>query len=197
MQKNIEVKIGSLADFKQLATVDFTNTYKKVFSLSRTEFGIKLSEEELEQPVTNESDGYQTEINEVMIPMLGREETIPLVACVDNELAGYLMAFNSYCPQGKVMVLFGILVSNQYKGYGVGKALVEELKSVCSKDGDHRGIKAEMGTDKHAASKLLLKNGFVFSGAELYVYSNNEPSKFSKECIHFYYKFSYTAHTPT
>lgn len=189
MQKNIEVKIGIVADFDQLATIDYANTEEKVFSLSRTEFGIKLSEEELEQPKTNKSDGYQTEINEVMIPMLGRDETIPLVAYVDNELAGYLMAFNSNSPQGKVMVLFGILVGSKYKGYGVGKALIDELKNICSKNSDYKGIKAEMGTDKYAASKLLLKTGFVFSGAELYVYSNNEPSKFSKECIHFYYKF--------
>ena len=189
MQKNIEVKIGIVADFERLAKIDYANTENKVFSLSRNEFEIKLSEEELEQPMANESDGYQTEINEVMIPMLGHDETIPLVACVDNKLAGYLMAFNSNSPQGKVIVLFGILVSSKYTGCGVGKALVEELKNICSKNADYKGIKAEMGTDKYTASKLLLKTGFVFSGAELYVYSNNEPSKFSKECIHFYYKF--------
>ena len=189
MQENIEVKIGSITDFEQLAKLDYTNTEDKVFSLSRTTFEIKLSEEEIERPIINDSEGYQSEITEVMIPMLGRDEVIPLIACVENKPMGYLMAFNSNSPQGKVIVLFGILVSIKYSGHGIGRALIEELKSIGSKDDNYKGIQAEMGTDKYTASKLLLNSGFIFSGAELYVYSNDEPTKFSKECIHFYYKF--------
>jgi len=189
MQNNIKIKIGNVADFEQLANLNYENTENKVFSLSKTEYEIKLSEEELEQPLENKSDGYQNEIKDVMMQMLTRDGVIPLVARLDNELAGYLMAFSSISPLGRVIILFGVLVASKYTGCGIGKALVEELKNIGSKDSNYYGIQAEMATDKYSASKLLLISGFVFSGAELYIYSNNEPSKFSKECIHFYYKF--------
>lgn len=186
--QEISIRKGTVVDFNKLAELDYDNTESKMFSIALDNKGISISEIELPELQFNQSSGYQDEIVHDMIPMLDQTNSVPLVAMVDDEQAAYLMAYWKNSPKGKVLVLHGILVCKAYLGLGIGTKLLNSLIGIAKADNECKGIFAEMGTDKYSACKLLQKMGFVFSGAEAFVYSNEYPTKFSKEVIYFYYK---------
>jgi GNAT superfamily N-acetyltransferase len=186
--QEISVRKGTVVDFNKLAELDYDNTESKMFSIALENNKVSISEVELPELQTNKSSGYQHEIVKDIVPMLEQTNSIPLVAMVDGEQAAYLMAYWKNSPKGKALVLHGVLVSKAYLGLGVGTELLNSLIGIAKADNECKGIFAEMGTDKYSACKLLQKVGFVFSGAEAFVYSNEYPSKFSKETIYFCYR---------
>lgn len=183
----INVKIGSKKDFEELATLDYTNTYKKMFDISYKEGIISISEIDLPQPITNESKNYTDEIVEDMIEKKKDNEFVPLVVFYKNSPAGYLMAKWENWSNGRIFVIDGILVANQYARKGLAKALITKCIEIASNDKECRGVYAEMDTTKYQANKLLLKMGFKFGGSKFFIYSKKEPHKYSKEAIYFYY----------
>lgn len=183
----VNVKIGSQNDFEELAKLDYTNTYDKMFDISYKEGNVSISEIDLPKPVTNDSKTYTDEIIEDMIEKIKEENAVPLVVFYNNHPAGYLMANWQNWPNGKVLVIDGILVANQYAWKGLAKALVTECIGIASQDKECRGIHAEMDTMKYQANKLLLKMGFKFGGTKFFIYSKEEPHKYSKEAVYFYY----------
>lgn len=191
----IEVKIGSRDDFESLKKLDYTNIYDRMFDISYTNDQISISEITLPEPIVNRSEiytekTYKNLINsmlENMSPTLIDKNVIPLVVFFNNNPGGCLIAKWEAWPNGKVLVIEGILVASQYIGNGLAKALVQKAIEIAKREPEGRGIHAEMDTTKYAASKLLTKIGFKFAGAKFFVYSKEEPCKYSKEAIYFYY----------
>jgi ribosomal protein S18 acetylase RimI-like enzyme len=188
MENLIKIRIGSEDDFRQLAKLDYTNTCDKMFEVACDDNKVFFAEIDLPQPVTNASAIYTEEIEADMILRLKDNSTIPLVAFYNEAPAGYLMAKWEKWPGGKVVSIDGILVANGYNGKGLAKAMIEELIKIAKKDSECRGVHAEMDTGKYQANKLLMKMGFVFAGTKFYIYSNENPKKYSKEAVYFYYK---------
>jgi len=184
----IKVKIGSKKDFKELAKLDFSNTCNKMFDISYTDNNIAVSEVDLQKPIVNKSENYVDEILEDMIPKTEDKNFVPLVVFSNNMPAGYLMAKWDKWPNGKVLVVEGILVANQFAGKGLAKALVGGTIETAKQNKECRGIHVELDTTKYQANKLFLRMGFKFAGTKFYIYSKEDPRKYSKEAVFFYYK---------
>ena len=183
----ISVKIGSENDFQELAKLDYTNTYDKMFDVSYTEGNISITEIDLPEQIKNDSKIYTDEIKEDMIERMKNKNSVPLVVFYDNHPAGYLMAKREKRPNGTVLSIDGILVANIYAWKGLAKALLEKIIEIGKQESECRGIHAEMDTKKYQANKLLLKMWFKFWGTKLFIYSKEEPHKYSKEAVYFYY----------
>ncbi len=183
----IKIKTGTQKILESLSKLNYTNTCEKMFSISFADEKISISEIDLPEPITNLSENYTNEILEDMIPKLSQKNTLPLVVFYDEKPAGYLMAKWEEWPEGKVLVIDGILVATEYSGKGLAKALVEEAIKIAQQTKGCRGVHAEMDTTKYQANKLLLGMGFKFGGTKFFIYSKEEPSKYSKEAMYFYY----------
>jgi len=181
------VTIGTKENFIYLTKLDYTNTCDKVFSISKKNNSLSLAEESLPKPITTKSKMYVDEITNDIIPNMEKKDMVPLVVFYENKPAGYLMGQWEDWPNGKVLVIEGILVSNKHQGKGLAKNLLLKAIDIAKSNSECRGVYAEMDTTKFQASKLLLASGFNFGGAKLFIYSKEEPSKFSKEAIYFYY----------
>ncbi len=184
---DITIKIGTLEDFKKLCELDYRNTIDKVFSVNYDGSTISLSEIDLPEVKTNPSDGYIKEIKEDIIPILDQANILPLVAFLDGNPAGYILAQWEHWPNGKVLVVRDILVANEYLRKGIAKTLIQEVISRAQTDPNCRGVHTEMDTEKYQANKLFLKSGFLFGGTKFFIYSKELPSKYSKEAVYFYY----------
>jgi GNAT superfamily N-acetyltransferase len=187
-EKNINVKIGTVEDFKKLEKLDYTNTMNKIFQVDYENYQIEISEVDLEEPIVNDSHEYSQELAEEMLPKLNDKSYIPLVVYVDNEPAGYMLNQWQFWSKGKVMINHGILVANKYARQGLAKKLIEKSIQIAQEDDKCQGIHVEMCTFKYQANKLLLSMGFMFAGTKFFIWHNDLPYKNSKEALYFYYK---------
>ncbi len=169
-----------------LAKLNYENTYDKMFSIKQDENTIILSEVDLPEPVTNLSSNY-TGLETDVLPRLDDPKYIALVACLDGNPVGWVLASWKVKNIGKKLVIEGILVSNEARGKGCARALINELMTIAKNDPECIGIQVEMDTTKYYACKLLMSMGFEFSGTELYVWENIAPTTYSKEVIYFFY----------
>jgi len=110
----INIKIGNQHDFEELAKLNYTNTYDTMFDISYQEGNIAISEIKLPTPAINDSKIYTDEILEDMIERLKNKNSVPLVVFYNNDPAGYLMSKWENRPNGKVLVIDGVLVANKY-----------------------------------------------------------------------------------
>jgi ribosomal protein S18 acetylase RimI-like enzyme len=186
IEQTVNVRRATEDNCSVLLTLDYKNTYDKIFSLSCENYSFTLSEVELPEPAINESSNY-TGITDDVIPHLHDENYNALVACLDDKPVGWVLAHWKEKEFGKVLVIQGILVANEGRGKGCAKALINKLITIAKDTPDCVGIRVEMDTTKYHACKLLIKMGFMFSGTELYVWDKNPPTKFSKEVLYFYY----------
>lgn len=186
MNQTLSIRRATENDCSVLLTLDYKNTYDKMFSLSRGDNSFIFSEVVLPEPVVNESSNYTGIIDDV-IPHIHDENYSALVACLDDKPVGWVLAYWKEKEFGKVLVIQGILVANEGRGRGCAKALIDKLITIAKDTLDCVGIRVEMDTTKYHACKLLIGMGFVFSGIELYVWDKNPPTKFSKEVLYFYY----------
>ena len=87
-----------------------------------------------------------------------------LVAVDDPETVGYLIAYELQRPdrEQSMMHLYDITVLSEHRQKGIGTALLEELKSICS---TKPMMKMFVGTNRsnEAAVKLYQKTGAVLS----------------------------------
>jgi GNAT superfamily N-acetyltransferase len=187
MSKKITIKKATIQDFKKLSKLDYTYIYDKMFEIRQTSNKISLREVKLKKPITNNSTGYQKEIIE-FIEKLKEKNSLALVAFCDSKPVGYLLSSIKKWPNGVVVEAGNILISKEYRQYGIATALFNDIILRAKKIKNCRGIHVEMCTEKYAANKLLLKMNFKFSGTTLHVYSSKEPHKYSKEALYFYYK---------
>jgi len=183
----IEIKIWTKQDFIELAKLDYTNTYDKIFDISYIDSAIHISEIDLPNPVTNASKIYTDEILEDMIERLNNPNAVPLVVFFDGSPAWYTMSKREKRPNGKVLVIDGVLVANRYAWKGFAIAMLQKTIEIAKQDPECRGVHAEMDTTKYQANKLLLKSWFKFAWTKFFIYSKQAPHKYSKEAVYFYY----------
>jgi len=183
----ITVKKANRSLFQKLMSLDYTHVAHGMFGIRRDGKTLKLTELKLRKQKNDRSKVYTT-LRDRYINELKDRNVYALVALYDGEPGGYLFTYKQKWPGGTVYSIDGILVAKQFAGKGLAKALLKEIIKKAKSTKNCRGIAVEMDTEKFAASKLLQKMGFAFAGAKLFVYSNREPHKFSKEAIYFFYK---------
>lgn len=184
---DVTIRKAIKEDCNILLGLDYQNSIDKMFSISVEDNLISLSETNLSVVETNESSKYHTEIAEDFIPNIDKSDRIALVSCLNDKTVGWVLTTWKNRKAGKILVIDGILVANDARGKGCAKALVNRLIKIAKADPECIALRCEMDTKKYHACKLLLKSGFTFAGTELYVWSSNPPSKFSKEVLYFYY----------
>ena len=108
-----------------------------------------------EGPVVESSDSHLQEL-------LSREDLHIVVAVVNKKVVGGLTAYemDEWKKPTRKMFFYEIGVAEDYRSQGIGSALIEELKKICSE----RGIK-EMyvltDAENTAANRLYSKTGGV------------------------------------
>jgi len=189
MTEKINVKLATKEDFQKLLELDFSNTYKKMFSISQNNNQININEVDLEKPIINASENYINEMKDY-ISGLDKPENFSLIGFYNSEPAGYIFSNKQKWSNGIIYNVEGVLVAKKFQNKGIAQALIIGLIQEAKKTENCRGVWVEMDTTKYAANKLLLKMGFKFAGTKFYIYSNEEPSEYSKEAMYFYYKIA-------
>lgn len=189
MTEKINVKLATKQDFQKLLELDFSNTYEKMFNISYNNNHITIDEVNLKKQIINASENYIEEMKNY-ISELDNPDVCALIGFCDSEPAGYIFSYKQKWPAGIVFCVDGILVAKKFQRKGVAQKMISSLIQEAKQTKNCRGVSIEMDTTKYAANKLLLKMDFEFSGTKFYIYSNEEPSKYSKEAIYFYYKIA-------
>ncbi len=113
----------------------------------------RFQKDDGEAPIVESSDSY-------LETLLSREGLHMVIAMVNQKVVGGLTAYEMDMWKSPVrkMFFYEIGVCEKYKNQGIGSALIEELKKICSE----RGIK-EMyvltNSENTAANRLYNKTG--------------------------------------
>lgn len=94
-------------------------------------------------------------------PQPGRRH---LVACIDDTVAGHLVFDVDKNPRRSHVATFGISVSAQFSGRGVGSALMREMINLCDNWLRVERIELTVFVDNASAVALYRKFGFGVEG---------------------------------
>jgi len=94
-------------------------------------------------------------------PQPGRRH---LVACFDDVVAGHLVLHVEQNQRRSHVATFGISVSSEYHGHGVGNALMREMTNLCDNWLRIERIELTVFVDNAAALALYRKSGFEIEG---------------------------------
>ena len=83
-----------------------------------------------------------------------------IVARIDGEIVGYVVFYDNNTRK-KTAYITLICVKNKFRGYGVGKKLIDTCVEISRMSGMN-SIKLEVDNSNEQAQKLYMKNGFVF-----------------------------------
>ncbi|EJL24942.1 GNAT family N-acetyltransferase [Brevibacillus sp. BC25] len=97
---------------------------------------------------------------------IGNPDQIIYVALVNNQVVGQIVLKRNW---NKFAYVEDIKVDKQYRGYGLGKKLIEQAKR-WTKDGGMTGIMLETQSNNVRACKFYESCGFVIGGFDSYVY---------------------------
>ncbi|QDS35002.1 GNAT family N-acetyltransferase [Brevibacillus brevis] len=97
---------------------------------------------------------------------IGNPHQIIYLALVNNQVVGRIDLKRNW---NKYAYVEDIKVDKQYRGYGVGKKLIEQAKR-WMKDGGMTGIMLETQSNNVRACKFYESCGFVIGGFDSYVY---------------------------
>ena len=91
-------------------------------------------------------------------------DTCNLVALLDGVLAGQLMLSHNPTPRRRHVATFGMGVSAEYQGHGVGSKLLGAAVDLCDNWLGVKRMELTVYTDNHAALALYRKFGFEVEG---------------------------------
>ncbi|WP_299692129.1 GNAT family N-acetyltransferase [uncultured Vibrio sp.] len=100
--------------------------------------------------------GFSAELNPTVISQLF---ALPyfhgFISCVDNKPAGFAVCFESFSTYRaqRVMNIHDFMVSDNFRGKGLGKAQLNGVEQYC-RDNGYLKITLEVGDDNLAAKKL-------------------------------------------
>lgn len=97
---------------------------------------------------------------------IGNPHQIIYIALVNNQVVGQIVLKRNW---NKFAYVEDIKVDKQYRGYGLGKKLIEQAKR-WAKDGGMAGIMLETQSNNVRACKFYESCGFVIGGFDSYVY---------------------------
>ncbi|GAB1528791.1 MULTISPECIES: GNAT family N-acetyltransferase [Brevibacillus] len=97
---------------------------------------------------------------------IGNPHQIIYIALVNNQVVGQIVLKRNW---NKFAYVEDIKVDKQYRGYGLGKKLIEQAKR-WAKDGGMTGIMLETQSNNVRACKFYESCGFVIGGFDSYVY---------------------------
>ncbi|MGF9910577.1 GNAT family N-acetyltransferase [Brevibacillus porteri] len=112
-------------------------------------------DEQLEEDTVEDNSNY-----------IGNPHQIIYVALVNNQVVGRIVLKRNW---NKYTYVEAIEVDKQYRGYGVGKKLIEQAKR-WMKDGGMTGIMLETQNNNVRACNFYESCGFVIGGFDSYVY---------------------------
>ncbi len=98
-----------------------------------------------------------------------------LVASIENKIIGQI-GFEVYStPRRNHVANFGMVVSAEHRGIGVGSSLIEAMSDLCCNWLAVRRIELEVFTDNNDAIRLYKKHGFCIEGtARNYAFRQGE-----------------------
>ncbi|CAD0000709.1 MULTISPECIES: GNAT family N-acetyltransferase [Flavobacterium] len=102
-------------------------------------------------------------------PTNDKEDSFTLGAYVENELGGVVSFTRDGNDREKLRhkgILFRMYVSNEFRGKGIGKQLIEELITRVKKSNDIEQINLTVISNNANAKKLYEKFGFVTFSSE-------------------------------
>ncbi len=185
----IEIVSATKTFLEEILGQDRSYAITKMFSVSQENTENKMlftiEEIDLPEPLEFESKIYTGAAG--CIELVDDKGSVILVARMNGTTIGYCQAHWREKTYGSRLIIDGIFAVTASRGLGVAIKLLDEMKKRAHERQDCLGISAEMDTTKYGAVKTLLKNGFVFSGFESYIWHNEAPTKFSKEVLYFYY----------
>jgi len=100
-----------------------------------------------------------------------QNEATVFVAYADQEPVGFVLNYHSFSSvsQGKIIVLNDLFVAKEYRKYGLGKKLIDQVIALARETG---AVRIDLGTakDNFTAQSLYEKIGFV-KDTEYFSYS--------------------------
>ena len=137
--------------------------YVPSFSSSKESFNFSFVRKKLGSVYTH--DSYDTLFND---NWEGCEAYGVFVSEYDNPIAYLELAREEWNDR---LIITNLLVKEEYRHHGIGSVLMQKAKEVAAKE-DRRIITLETQTCNIPAIDFYLHHGFVFSGTNLYFYSN-------------------------
>lgn len=93
-------------------------------------------------------------------------DRIVYLACIDNHAAGCIVLRRNW---NKYAFIEDIAIDKNYRGYGIGRKLIEQAKQ-WTKKGGMPGIMLETQNNNVSACKFYESCGFVIGGIDLHLY---------------------------
>ena len=92
-----------------------------------------------------------------------------IVGCIDNKVVGYLLLIKMYNPIAKYnyYLLDHVCVSSEYRGLGVGEALVNYAERL-AKEGSAKYIQLTCSRFREDAHKLYKNCGFYIKESDIF-----------------------------
>lgn len=92
-----------------------------------------------------------------------------IVGCIDNKVVGYLLLIRMYNPIAKYnyYLLDHVCVSSEYRGLGVGEALVNYAERL-AKEGSAKYIQLTCSRFREDAHKLYKNCGFYIKESDIF-----------------------------
>ena len=101
------------------------------------------------------------------------DESIILIAYLEDQAVGFTQLypiFSSVSTQ-RMLLLNDLYVANNYRGRGIGKALIDGAKNICQKN-NLKGLSLETAKD-NPAQHLYEREGFTQDGYLHYFWANS------------------------
>ncbi|KZE72045.1 streptothricin acetyltransferase [Paenibacillus jamilae] len=133
------------------------------FTGQRIEYTVK------ERPFSKKNyddDQFKEDIAQDYSNYIGNPNQIIYLALVNNQVAGQIVLKRNW---NKYAYVEDIKVDKLYRGFGIGKKLIEQAKR-WAKDGRMPGIMLETQNNNVRACKFYESCGFVIGGFDSYVY---------------------------
>ncbi len=133
------------------------------FTRQRIEYTVK------ERPCSKKNyddDQFEEDTAQDYSNYIGNPDQIIYLALVNNQVAGQIVLKRNW---NKYAYVEDIKVDKLYRGFGIGKKLIEQAKR-WAKDGGMPGIMLETQNNNVRACKFYESCGFVIGGFDSYVY---------------------------
>lgn len=102
-----------------------------------------------------------------------RKESLIYVAQNEDQLIGFCQNYWQFSSvsMNQMVVLNDLYVIREYRNKGIGKLLIDQVKSYCTKHG-YKGVQLETGFNNEPGNHLYVKEGFKLAPYHTYFWKN-------------------------